>query len=353
MRTMRCVSLATLIVVLSAVVTDPLLADWADTFTDDFEQAWTFQDDDANAPPDATVIVADDGRLKFFPNSAELANGNFDVFAIGYVGPDVPAGEPDPLFTDVRLRATVSPFPDMPTLGGGQALSNNDAFLAIRGNGASAYILALDQFSGGVDLLRSDNADLTEFDGGQGNVPDFDPTKSYVMEMTAVDQTITGAIFELGNNTPLVSLSITDGVYASGWSGLGAAVNDNDEIGGDGGLGRTPVAVMFDDVSSVSLPIDELLSDLTGNGFVDFEDLTVLLANWNKDVSADQGNLVEADTTVVNFDDLTVLLADWTGPGPAGAPEAALAAHGVPEPSTGLLALLGMLSLGAMRWRRK
>ena len=62
------------------------------------------------------------------------------------------------------------------------------------------------------------------------------------------------------------------------------------------------------------------VEDLTGNGFVDFEDLTVLLANWNKDVTAADGNLVEPLTSVVNFEDLTVLLAAWTGPGAAAAP---------------------------------
>ena len=61
-------------------------------------------------------------------------------------------------------------------------------------------------------------------------------------------------------------------------------------------------------------------ADLNGNGFVDFEDLTVLLAAWNQNVSAAEGNLVDADTTPVNFEDLTVLLAAWTGPGAAGAP---------------------------------
>ena len=62
-----------------------------------------------------------------------------------------------------------------------------------------------------------------------------------------------------------------------------------------------------------------LPADLTGNGFVDFQDLTILLANWNKNVSAAAGNLVNPGTTPVNFQDLTVLLAAWTGPGPAGA----------------------------------
>ena len=93
-------------------------------------------------------------------------------------------------------------------------------------------------------------------------------------------------------------------------------------------------------------------SDLTGNGFVDFEDLTVLLANWNKEVGADAGNLVNPTTTPVNFEDLTVLLADWTGPGPAGSPEAALG-EAVPEPSTLLLALFGLLSAVCCRRRRR
>jgi len=68
-----------------------------------------------------------------------------------------------------------------------------------------------------------------------------------------------------------------------------------------------------------------LPADLTGNGFVDFEDLTVLLANWNQNVSAAEGNLVDAVTTPVNFEDLTVLLAGWTGPGPAASPQPAAA----------------------------
>jgi hypothetical protein len=265
----------------------------------------------------------------------------------------VPVGEPNPVFTDVRLRATVSAFPDMPTLGGGgPTLSNNDAFLAIRGNGASAYVLAFDHLSGELDLVLSQGGNvsaLPDIPGGDpstGVLLNFDPTKSYVLEMTAVDQTIRGAIFDLGNTTPLLSLGTTDSVFSEGWSGVGAAVNDNDGIGGEGGPGRTPVAVIFDDVSSVVF----IASDLTGNGFVDFQDLTILLANWNKIVAADQGNLVEAGSTPVDFADLTTLLADWTGPGPAGSPQAAQA---VPEPSSGMLVLLAAACLGAIRRRRK
>ena len=75
-------------------------------------------------------------------------------------------------------------------------------------------------------------------------------------------------------------------------------------------------------VTTVTITVerDDLAEDLTGNGFVDFEDLTVLLAAWNQNVSAVEGNLVDAGGTPVNFEDLTVLLAAWTGPGGAGAP---------------------------------
>ena len=66
-------------------------------------------------------------------------------------------------------------------------------------------------------------------------------------------------------------------------------------------------------------------SDLTNNGFVDFKDLTVLLANWNQNVSVAEGNLVNPGRTPVNFEDLTVLLAAWTGPGGAASPQAAVA----------------------------
>ena len=99
-----------------------------------------------------------------------------------------------------------------------------------------------------------------------------------------------------------------------------------------------------------------MLSDFTGNGFVDFEDLTILLANWNKAVEVELGNLVEPQTTVVNFEDLTVLLADWTGPGPGASPQDALGAEAVPEPSSLaplIAALFSLSGMGSMRCRRR
>ena len=80
--------------------------------------------------------------------------------------------------------------------------------------------------------------------------------------------------------------------------------------------------VSWDDVELGSLTLNATPADLTGNGFVDFQDLTILLANWNQSVSAAQGNLVDEGNTPVNFEDLTVLLAAWTGPGGAASPDA-------------------------------
>ena len=95
-------------------------------------------------------------------------------------------------------------------------------------------------------------------------------------------------------------------------------------------------------------------SDLTGNGFVDFDDLAILLSNWEQDASAALGNLVDANGSPINFDDLAVLLADWTGPDAAGSPAGAIGAQAVPEPSTLALALVAALvGLSAVRRRRR
>jgi hypothetical protein len=109
---------------------------------------------------------------------------------------------------------------------------------------------------------------------------------------------------------------------------------------------------VFDEI--VSPTPATLPSDLTGNGFVDFQDLTLLLANWNAMVTANQGNLVDPDGSVVDFADLTVLLADWTGPGAMPSPGFNVdgeAAH-VPEPSSGVLAMISLLVLSGIRRTR-
>ena len=114
-------------------------------------------------------------------------------------------------------------------------------------------------------------------------------------------------------------------------------------------------ATDYYDVSDASFAIvSKPAADLTGNGFVDFDDLAILLTNWDQDVGAALGNLVSADDTVVNFDDLAVLLTDWTGPDPAGSPPAALGAESVPEPSAIVLAVMAALGIAvSFRQRRR
>jgi hypothetical protein len=75
--------------------------------------------------------------------------------------------------------------------------------------------------------------------------------------------------------------------------------------------------VAWDEVTLGSLSLNALPADLTGNGFVDFQDLTILLANWNQEVSAAEGESRRCGRHAGEFSgsDRAAGRLDWAGAG--------------------------------------
>lgn len=77
-----------------------------------------------------------------------------------------------------------------------------------------------------------------------------------------------------------------------------------------------PFGSVGTDTTSNELSVHSpLISDLTHNGYVDLDDLTILLANWNTGTTVFEGNIAATSSTTVDFGDYTILLSQWTGPG--------------------------------------
>ena len=81
-----------------------------------------------------------------------------------------------------------------------------------------------------------------------------------------------------------------------------------------------------------------------GDGYVDGNDLGVLLANWGTITSPNAADLypLSGGDGVVDGNDLGVLLANWN---PIPAPITAGGSDAVPEPSSIILAFMGILAL--------
>jgi len=141
--------------------------------------------------------------------------------------------------------------------------------------------------------------------------------------------------------TYTVTLPVTAAmVTADDMITIGFRYEDNRSDGGCCGARS-----MLDNVSVEAISGDpDLPGDANDSGFVDDDDLAVLLSNWEQDAGTITTWALGDFTgdTDVDDDDLAVLLGNWTGPPPGGA--------AVPEPAT--MALLGLGGLSVLRRRR-
>jgi len=122
-------------------------------------------------------------------------------------------------------------------------------------------------------------------------------------------------------------------------SGEFAAATGLDHVGGHAGLELR----LGYHAAGVRLTTWAMGGDANIDGFVDDDDLSILLANWEQDAGTITtwalGDFT-ADTDV-DDDDLSVLLGNWAGPAPGGAP--------MPEPASIALLTLGALTLARRR----
>ena len=180
-----------------------------------------------------------------------------------------------------------------------------------------------------------DEAEPTAWAGSEGlGTPDVD----YYATALGTFGTTEGGLVEagLGGIAGLTLKDLIDQWSGSQANNAGLLVLNNEE---------TTVFQMFASSEALfgvppELIIDYVaggagVGDADGDGFVDDDDLSLLLANWHQDVGWNKGNF--NGDNIVDDDDLSLLLSNWTGSG------------AVPEPASALLVLLGASVLARRR----
>jgi hypothetical protein len=317
---------------------------WGDGSTDTYDQAGLVTHRYEEGPATRNIVVDlidEDGThsavaeltvevINVAPTSAFSNDGPVDEGSTATV---IFAGQFDPSTADTDAGFTYS-----------YDFDNDGAFEVIATDSPVAIVPA--SFLSDGPATQIVRARIADEDGG---FTDYTSTiivenVAAVIESTQGQQVDEGAQFDLtfdfidpgtfdthtatidwGDGTPVVSgvvmeadgngtVTGTHNYEENGVYNIDVSVADR-----DGGVG-------FDTIKAIVVG----LGDLTRNGFVDFADLTLLLANWNQDVSVAMGNLVNPATSPVGFPDLTVLLANWTGSGPDGGAQALRATHTPP-----------------------
>lgn len=234
-RTFRSTILAA-VVATSLWTLAPARGDWIETFTGGYDQTWDFFDSNGSRPPSDTMLSTMDDQLQI----TGMLTGNWDEFVVGLVPES---------FTDVRVQARVSPSLGL-TFTGALASTNNNVFILTRSNGLEGYLLSLDYHYGTVDLVRigdmGQQISLAQVETPAG----FDPAESYDLELVALGTELLGRVYHT-NGSLLAEVQASDATLLGGQSGLGTAINGNDDIPL---ANLTLLAAVFDNVSSQAIP---------------------------------------------------------------------------------------------------
>ena len=364
----------------------------AETFQDDFSGGlnlpWLFLDDFGDIPPSFTEVTSNDADqdLKFTGSAQAYDDENeFNLSVSGYVG----LSNPEYLFeNEVHVTATVRQTANL-TLGLEEGEpGNNDMFVIARGEGLTGYVFAIDTELGEADIVRVDDGTVVALgdDAVLRDLP-LEQDAAYTLRLSAVDDMLTGQVYDEEMTTLIGEVSIFEDTYSSGWAGIGSAIND----GGDEFF-RTLISASFDnftvsdtlDIVVEPVTIDELTAainagltdakfDLDNNGSVDAADRTAWVTVLNNTYFGDSnldGEFNSSDFVTVfgagEYEDETAgnslwAEGDWNGDGDFNSGDFVLAFSGggyekgprapqaVPEPAAIWLLLAGLFSVSRFR----